>query len=64
MFYATGLPGWMRFAAAVAPVGAPMPPQRVEPGDERRMLEERIAAMQVELDAVKQRLNDICDEPE
>ena len=52
-FYATGLPGWMRFGEYAAP------PQQSGPEMEKQTLENQATALQSELDAIKQRLSEI-----
>ena len=51
MFYATGLPGWMRFGVPQAP--APTPEV------ERQMLEGQVEAPQAQLEARKNRLAEL-----
>jgi len=56
MFYATGLPGWMRFGASAAPYLKP------DPEMEKQALKNQAEALQSELDLIKKRLGEI--EPE
>jgi hypothetical protein len=37
MFYATGLPGWMRFGGYAAPYGNPAPYQKPDPEIKKRL---------------------------
>ncbi len=53
MFYATGLPGWMRFGGYAAPY------QKPDPKIEKQTLRNQAAALQSELDSIKQRLDEI-----
>ncbi len=53
-FYATGMPGWMRFGGYVAPYQNPQSSSM-----ERQSLESRTEALQAELNAVKKRLSEI-----
>jgi len=55
-FYATGLPGWMRFGGA-----APLPAAVAEPAveDQARALRQQAEFLEQSLTAVKQRLADI-----
>jgi len=53
MFYATGLPGWMRFGGYAAPYTKP------DPEMEKQALKDEAAAMQAELEAIKKRLAEI-----
>ena len=52
-FYATALPGWMRFGEYAAP------PQQSGPEMEKQALENQAATLQSELDAIKKRLSEI-----
>lgn len=52
-FYATGLPGWMRFDAGVS--DAPSPDVTAE----TKALENRVQALRAELEVINQRLNAI-----
>jgi hypothetical protein len=53
MFYATGLPGWMRFSAPAAPNAA------VAMGNETQSLRGVAESLQAQLNAIKQRIADI-----
>jgi hypothetical protein len=59
MFYATGLPGWMRFGGHAAPYGYPTPYQKPDPEMEKQALKNRAEALQSELDFIKKRLSEI-----
>jgi hypothetical protein len=53
MFYATGLPGWMRFG------GIDAPDQKADPEMERQALKNQAEALQSELDFIKKRLAEV-----
>jgi len=53
MFYATGLPGWMRFGGYAAPHQEP------DPEMEKQALKNQAEALQSELDFIKKRLGEI-----
>lgn len=57
MFYATGLPGWMRFGGYDAPWSGP------DPAMEKRDLQTQAEALQSELEEIKKRLAEIESEP-
>jgi len=59
MFYATGLPGWMRFGGYAAPYGYPTPYQKPDPEMEKQALKNQAEALQSELDFIKKRLGEI-----
>jgi len=59
MFYATGLPGWMRFGGYAAPYGNPAPYQKPDPEIEKQALKNQAEALQSELDFIKKRLGEI-----
>jgi len=52
-FYATGLPGWMRFGWYAAL------PQKPEPELEKQVLKKQAEALQWELDLIKKRISEI-----
>jgi hypothetical protein len=52
-FYATGLPGWMRFGAYGAPY------QKLDPEAEKQMLKSQADALEAELESIKKRLGEI-----
>jgi hypothetical protein len=52
-FYATGLPGWMRFGPSAAPDVKP------DPNLEKQALKDQAKALQSELDFIKNRLSKI-----
>jgi hypothetical protein len=51
MFYATGLPGWMRFGRYAAP--------KPDPEMEKQALKNQAEVLQSELDFIKKRLGEI-----
>jgi hypothetical protein len=53
MFYATGLPGWLRFGGVGAAPTAPPPDL------EKRFLKNQAEALQAELDGIKKRLAEL-----
>ena len=53
MFFATGLPGWMRAGGTDAPASA------VVTEAEKQALRNQAAALQSELDLIKQRLSEV-----
>lgn len=59
MFYATGLPGWMRFGGYGAPYGYPTPYQQANPEMEKQALKQQAEDLQSELDSIKKRLDEI-----
>jgi len=59
MFYATGLPGWMRFGGYAAPYAYPAPYQAPNPEMEKQFLKGQVDALQAEMDAIRKRLADI-----
>jgi hypothetical protein len=59
MFYATGLPGWMRFGGYTAPHGFINPYEAPSPDAEKRVLRSQASALQSELDFIKKRLEEI-----
>lgn len=59
MFYATGLPGWMRFGGYAAPYGSPTPFQKPDPELEKQALKNQAEALQSELDSIKKRLGEM-----
>lgn len=62
MFYATGLPGWMRYGGYGAPYGYPAPYQRPDPEMEKQALRNQADYLQSELDAIRRRLDEIEQE--
>jgi ribosomal protein L15 len=55
MFYATGLPGWMRFGwGGVAPMAQPTPDV------ERDFLKGQAEALQAQLDEIRKRLDELA----
>jgi hypothetical protein len=63
MFFATGLPGWMRLGGSPTPHG--YPPSHLKPDSavEEKALRSQAAALQSELDSIKKRLGEIETEP-
>ncbi len=59
MFYATGLPGWMRFSGYALPYGYSEMIQNPDPKVEQRMLKDQADALQAELEAIKKRLDEV-----
>jgi hypothetical protein len=53
MYYATGLPGWMRFGPYGAPYAAP------DPETEKTALKNQAEALQSQLNAIQKRLDEI-----
>lgn len=58
-YFATGLPGRMRFGGNAAFCGAPTPYQHHDPNLEKQALRQQANALQSELDVIKKRLNEI-----
>ena len=59
MFYATGLPGWMRFGDNAASYGYPATYQKPDPEMEKQALKNQAEAMQSALDSINKRLSEI-----
>jgi hypothetical protein len=57
MFYATGVPGWMRFG------GYPRPFPQEDSETEKQALRNEAKALQAELDAIKSRLTEMENDP-
>jgi hypothetical protein len=57
MYYATGLPGWLRFG----PFGAPY--QATNPEAEKQLLKNQAGALQSQLDQIRNRLDDLESGP-
>jgi hypothetical protein len=53
MFYATGLPGWLRGGGSLSS------PQGSDPGVEKQALKRQAEALQSELDSVNKRLGEV-----
>jgi hypothetical protein len=53
MFYATGMPGWMRFSGTAAPL------QKPDAEMEKQTLKNHAEALQSELDYIKKRLEEM-----
>jgi hypothetical protein len=58
-FYATGLPGWMRFSGYTAFPGYPAPYRTPDPETEKQALKNQADALQSQLDFVRKRLAEI-----
>ena len=58
-FYATGLPGFMRFGGYAAPYRYPTPFQKPDPEIEKQALKNQAKALQSELDLINQRLAEV-----
>jgi hypothetical protein len=56
-FFATGLPGWMRFVQGAMPVANPNPEL------EKQALKSQAETLQSELDSIKRRLSELDTEP-
>jgi hypothetical protein len=56
MYYATGLPGWMRGGEYGGPYAYPSPYRKPDPEMEKRDLQNQAAALRSELDAIQKRL--------
>ncbi len=54
-FYATGLPGWMRFGGNAMPYSYPKP----DPELERKALKNHAEALQTELNLIQNRLSEL-----
>ncbi|HQH73943.1 MAG TPA: DUF5320 domain-containing protein [bacterium] len=63
MYYATGLPGWMRFGGYAEPYGPPAAYPQSNPDLEKQALKDQAAALQSELDLIKKRLGELETEP-
>lgn len=59
MFYATGLPGWMRCGGYAASSGYTGPYQKSDPGLEKQTLKTQAEALQSELDFIQKRLTEM-----
>ena len=59
MFYATGLPGWMRFGWYNAPYGYQTTFVKPDPEMEKQTLRNQADALQSELDFIRKRLDEI-----
>ena len=58
-FYATGLPGWMRYGGNAPTYGYPASYQNPDPELEKRALKSQADALQSEIDIIKKRLSEI-----
>jgi hypothetical protein len=59
MFYATGLPGWMRYGGNVAAHGYPESNRNPDPEIEKRALRSQADTLQLEIDLINKRLSEI-----
>jgi hypothetical protein len=59
IFYATGLPGWMRYGGNAPTYGYPASYQNPDPELEKRALKSQADALQSEIDIIKKRLSEI-----
>jgi hypothetical protein len=59
IFYATGIPGWMRSGRYAAPYPNQVPYWKSDPEEETQLLEDQARVLQSELDFVKKRLSEI-----
>lgn len=59
MYYATGLPGWMRYGGYVSPHGYQAPYVNADPEFEKQNLRSQADALQSELDFIRKRLDEI-----
>jgi hypothetical protein len=57
MYYATGLPGWMRYGPYGAPYAAPY--AAPDPETEKTALKNQAEALQSQLNAIQKRLDEI-----
>lgn len=64
MYYATGVPGWMRGAEYGGASPYPPPYRRPDPEMEKRDLQNQAAALRSELNAIQKRLTEIEGAPE
>jgi hypothetical protein len=59
VFYATGLPGWMRFGGYATPYRYQVPYQKPDPEMEKQALKNQAKILQSELDFIEKRLAEI-----
>lgn len=59
MYYATGMPGWMRSGGYPVPYGYPAAYVEPDPGMEKQALKNQAEALQAEMDYIKKRLSEI-----
>jgi hypothetical protein len=63
-YYATGLPGWIRFGGYAAPYGYPGAYYKPDPEMEKQALKNQANALQSDLDAINKRLGELeTEEP-
>lgn len=58
-YYASGLPGWMRFGGYATSAGYPAPYAKSDPELEKQALKNQAEALQSELDFIKKRLAEV-----
>ncbi len=58
-FYATGLPGWMRYGGDAAPFARRAPDAALAPEDERDALKHQAEALEAAIAGIKQRLSEL-----
>lgn len=58
LYYATGLPGWMRFGGNAAPNTTQIPIHKSDPEAEKQALKNQAETLQSQLDAVKKHLEE------
>jgi hypothetical protein len=59
MFYATGLPGWMRFGGYANPQAVPQGVPAVDPALQKAAMQNQIDAVEGELAYLKKRLGEM-----
>lgn len=59
MYYATGLPGWIRYGAYTVPYGYQAAYMQPDPEIEKQNLRDQAEALQSELDFIRKRLDDM-----
>jgi hypothetical protein len=59
MYYATGLPGWMRYGGYSAPYVYQAPYMKPDPEMEKQTLRNQADALQSELDFIRKRLDEL-----
>jgi hypothetical protein len=59
MFFATGLPGWMRFRGGAAPNQYPRTDQKPDPEMETQVLQNKAKILREQLDSIENRLAEI-----
>jgi hypothetical protein len=59
MYFATGVPGWLRFGGYTAPYGYTAPFYKPDPEAEKQVLKSEALALREELDFIEKRLSEI-----